>query len=120
MKRLPATKSPWGESQDDVEPWLYPHPHGDGKKLVCLSFFEAPDFVLYVPVDTDLPLELDSDHPRRYRERREGEPVICFRDLLDGIYEELEELLPLSDWTRELLRDECEDELAAADVNELS
>ena len=87
MKRLSYTKSPWPK-WPRVRPWLWPVPHGNGKERVFLSFYDAPEIVIAVDIDTALPLDLDTDE--RCKERAEGAPMRSFRDLLDGIYDHIE------------------------------
>lgn len=78
-------KSVWAGSKGFQQRKLLPAIHGDGGKVVLLSFFAAPEVCIVVLVDSSVPLELPES------ERYAPSPRLSFRDLLDTIYDQCED-----------------------------
>ena len=74
--------SPWGKIHSPVTTSRLPETFGDGKQLVFVSFYGAPECVIEVMVDSDLPLDLDLTE--RCQERVE---IRSFRDLMPQIWD---------------------------------
>ncbi len=89
IMKIPKTiKYPWQSRKNDrhrIPLHVLPGKIGDGKQLVLLSFYAAPELAVCIRFDSKLPLDLpdnerfkDSDVPR------------SFRDYVDDIYDKLE------------------------------
>lgn len=95
--RLKIRPAKWGgPHRGRTHPHLLPLQFGDGKKLVCLSFYHAPWVEIVVKFDSTLPLDLpDSERFKQYEGKR------SFRDYLDEIYEVCRENIKINrSWDR--------------------
>lgn len=84
---MPRTiPSPWGDKHDPVTVSRLPQTFGDGQQSVLVSFYGAPECVIEVMVDSDLPLDLGLEE--RCQECVE---IRSFRDLMPQIWDLLED-----------------------------
>lgn len=100
--------SPWRGNHEHVTPVTLNRTFGDGRQRVILSFYAAPELCVIVPFDSKLPLDLSL-----FDRCQESPTVRSFRDIVDAVYDALQEQFnepPVTPYREGALREELEDD----------
>lgn len=104
-------KSAWAGHKEKVTPVLLPFRFGDGKQLVNLSFYSAPELEVIVAFDLSVPM----DHPSDIRFGKNPPP--SFPDALDAIYDLCKWHIALPKWRRGEIERYYKQELEANELD---